>query len=62
VRDRIRQRAFANRRSFNSEVVHYLDRALAADETKSPATAATVPGSELNPTQARNEADEQLIA
>jgi plasmid stability protein len=63
MRERIKARALANRRSMNSEIIHYLDHALASIEaTKSPATAATVPGSELNPTPARNEADEHLIA
>lgn len=28
MRDRIRERAVANRRSMNAEIVHYLDRAL----------------------------------
>lgn len=43
MRDRIRSNAEANRRSMNSEIVHYLDRALAAEEKKGPAEAATSP-------------------
>lgn len=43
MRDRIRVNAEANRRSMNSEIVHYLDRALAAEEAKGPAEAATSP-------------------
>lgn len=46
MRDRIRQRAEANRRSMNSEIVHYLDRALAAENEKGPAEAATSPDHE----------------
>lgn len=30
MRDRIREHAKANRRSMNAEIVHYMDRALAA--------------------------------
>jgi plasmid stability protein len=59
MRDRIRQRAAANRRSMNSEIVHYLDRALAAEETKSPATAATVPGSEHDQSPSKEKANER---
>lgn len=44
MRESIRHHAAANRRSINSQIVHYLDRALAADETKDPAAAATAPG------------------
>lgn len=36
MRDRIRRNAAANHRSMNSEIVHYLDRALAADQEKAP--------------------------
>ncbi|WP_406873315.1 Arc family DNA-binding protein [Aminobacter sp. P9b] len=43
MRDRIRQRAAANRRSMNAEIVHYLDCALGAQEAKGPAEAATSP-------------------
>lgn len=44
MRDRIRERAAENRRSMNAEIVHYLDRALAAQlEAKGPAEAATSP-------------------
>ncbi len=49
MREAIRRRAVANRRSMNAEIVHYLDRALAAGENESPATAPTVPGSDQNP-------------
>ena len=41
MRDRIRERAAANRRSMNAEIVHYLDRALADPaQTKGPAEVA----------------------
>ncbi|CAN7626001.1 Arc family DNA-binding protein [Aminobacter sp. LjRoot7] len=43
MRERIRERAAANRRSMNAEIVHYLDRALDAQEAKGPAEAATSP-------------------
>ena len=44
MRARIRERAAANRRSMNAEIVHYLDHALAAQtEIKGPAEAATSP-------------------
>lgn len=43
MRDRIRANAEANRRSMNSEIVHYLDRALAAEEAKGPAEVAASP-------------------
>ena len=43
MRDRIRENAAANRRSMNSEIVHYLDRALAAENEDGPAAAATAP-------------------
>lgn len=43
MRDRIRRKANANRRSMNSEIVHYLDRALAAEEAKGPAEVAASP-------------------
>lgn len=43
MRERIRVKAEANRRSMNSEIVYYLDRALAAEERKGPAEAATSP-------------------
>lgn len=44
MRDRIRERAAANRRSMNAEIVHYLDRALAAQqEAKGSAEAPTSP-------------------
>jgi plasmid stability protein len=43
MRDRIRTNAESNRRSMNSEIVHYLDRALAAEEKKGPAEVAASP-------------------
>ena len=43
MRERIRSNAEANRRSMNSEIVHYLDRALAAEEKNGPAEAPTSP-------------------
>jgi plasmid stability protein len=43
MHDRIRANAEANRRSMNSEIVHYLDRALAAEEAKGPAEVAASP-------------------
>lgn len=48
MRDMLRQRALASRRSMNAEIVHYLDRALAAGDEKGPAEAATSP--DLEPT------------
>lgn len=44
MRQRIRQRAAANRRSMNAEIVYHLDRVLMADENETPAAAATAPG------------------
>lgn len=43
MRERIRERAMANRRSMNAEIVHYLDDALGAQEEKGPAEGATSP-------------------
>ena len=43
MRERIRRQAAANHRSVNSEVVYHLDRALAAEEAKGPASAPTLP-------------------
>ncbi|MGB3831197.1 MAG: Arc family DNA-binding protein [Mesorhizobium sp.] len=44
MRNRIRERAAANRRSMNAEIVHYLDRALADQpEINGAASAATDP-------------------
>ena len=51
MRERIRQRAEANRRSMNSEIVHYLDRALAAENENGPAATAIAP--DLEPSQPR---------
>lgn len=41
MRDRIRENAEANRRSMNAEIVHYIDRALAAENENGPDEAAT---------------------
>lgn len=49
MRDRLRQQAKANRRSMNSEIVHHLDRALAAENENGPAEAATTPDHDQNP-------------
>ena len=43
MRDRIREKAAENRRSMNAEIVHYLDRALAVQNEKGSAEAATSP-------------------
>lgn len=43
MRDRIRERAVANRRSMNAEIVHYLDLALGAQNETGAASAATDP-------------------
>lgn len=43
MRDSIRERAAANRRSMNAEIVHYLDCALSVQEAKGSAEAATSP-------------------
>lgn len=43
MRDRIRARAAANRRSMNAEIVYCLDRVLGADEEKSSAEDAASP-------------------
>lgn len=43
MRDRIRERAAANRRSMNAEIIHYLDRALADQNEIGAAPAATGP-------------------
>ena len=44
MRDRIRERAAANRRSMNAEIVHYLDRSLdEAREAEGAASAGTDP-------------------
>lgn len=61
MRESIRQRAAANRRSMNSEIVHYLDRALAAEKNEGPAEAATSPshGSSNPPSGDQNEHAEQ---
>lgn len=58
MREHLRRRAAENRRSMNSEIVHYLDRALAAPETKGPAGTAIPPGHGLSTPNQEN-ADEQ---
>lgn len=58
MRDRIRERADINRRSMNSEILHYLDRALAAAvEARGPAGSAIPPGHGPNNPQ-QEKADE----
>lgn len=44
LRDRLRDSASDNRRSLNSEIVHVLDRALAAEKAKDPASVGALPG------------------
>lgn len=51
LRDRLRDSAEANRRSMNSEIVHYLDCALEAQEAKGPASVGALP--DLNTTNPR---------
>lgn len=51
MRAKIRQRADLNRRSMNAEIVHYLDRALAAENENGPAEAATSPDQEPTTTR-----------
>ncbi|MBE0580826.1 MAG: Arc family DNA-binding protein [Devosia sp.] len=46
MRERIRQSAETNRRSMNSEIVHHLDRALAAENENGPASVGALPGQE----------------
>lgn len=49
MRERIRRQAAANHRSMNSEVVHYIDRALeCGPEANGPASVAALPGRGLN--------------
>jgi plasmid stability protein len=38
MRERIKDKASRNHRTMNAEILHVLDRALAADETKDPAS------------------------
>lgn len=61
MRDRLRRSAAINRRSMNAEIVHYIDRALAADETKGPAEAATSPG-HVSSHSVEEKADERRTA
>lgn len=46
MRERIRQSAENNRRSMNSEIVHLVDRALAAENENGPAATAIAPSQE----------------
>lgn len=46
LRDRLRTSAEASRRSMNSEIVHYLDCALGAQEAKSPVSVGALPDPE----------------
>lgn len=46
MRNEIRDRAEANRRSMNAEIVHILDRALITEEAKGPAATAIAPSQE----------------
>jgi len=55
MRDRLRQRATANRRTMNAEVILYIDRGLAAAENESPAGTAIPPGSDHSPQLATDE-------
>ncbi|RUT32622.1 Arc family DNA-binding protein [Arsenicitalea aurantiaca] len=59
MRDRIRERARANRRSMNSEIVHYLDRALEAEKNEGPAEGATSPSHGSSNPPCKDIADEQ---
>ncbi|MBB6011909.1 plasmid stability protein [Aquamicrobium lusatiense] len=43
MRTRIRERAVANKRSMNSEIIHVLDCAIRSENEKGPAEAATSP-------------------
>ncbi|WP_082555348.1 Arc family DNA-binding protein [Devosia sp. Root635] len=46
LRDRLRESAEANRRSVTAEIVHYLDRALAAENENGPASVRALPDQE----------------
>jgi len=59
MRERIRRNAAVNRRSMNSEIVHYLDQALEAQEAKGPAAAATAPDLEHDPSRSKDEINER---
>lgn len=54
MRDRLRQQAKANRRSMNSEIVHHLDRALAAEDEKGPAATGIAPDHDQNHTSQKD--------
>lgn len=54
MRDHLRKRAERNRRSVNSEIVYYLDRALASENENGPAEAATSPDHDQNHYPAKN--------
>ncbi|MBS3849710.1 Arc family DNA-binding protein [Devosia sp. BSSL-BM10] len=56
--ERIRQQAASNRRSMNSEIIHYLDWALKAQEAKGPASVEALPSHGHDQTPARIEANE----
>lgn len=51
LRDRLRKSADANRRSMNSEIIHYLDCAVEAQEAKDPARTAIPPSHGSNDPQ-----------
>lgn len=59
MRDRLRRFATANHRSVTSQIVHFLDHALAAEEQKGPAGAATPPGHGFSNTPITETADER---
>jgi hypothetical protein len=59
MRDRIRQQAAATRRTMNSLIIHALDRALAAEEAKSPAGASTPPSHDQSHHPAKDGANDE---
>lgn len=46
MRQRIRDRAEANRRSMNAEIVHYIDRALSVENENGPVSVGALPDQE----------------
>lgn len=62
MRESIRQRAAANRRSMNQEIVHYLDRALAAGKNEGPAGAPTPPSPDHQQPPCKEEAYDEASA
>jgi plasmid stability protein len=54
MRERIKDKASRNHRTMNAEIIHVLDRALAADETKDPASVGALPGHGSNNPQQEN--------